>query len=211
MRSKTVAGAVLAIALLGACGGGDDDSDAVDESTTTTAAVDLDAALLTPEDLATGDALDAGWIVGDVSAGVEIDLPDCLIETPSGGTHAEAKLVTDNDLKLPSLEEDLSSYDGGGSADAFTAAATRLDACDPTFVFQGTPATGTIDRLPLTIDADESAAWRTTVNIAGVDVAITTIHVVEGDIELSFVHVDTGTPDAAVLEGYVTKALAKLG
>jgi hypothetical protein len=212
MPAKTVAIVVLALALLGACSSGDDDGGAVaDESTTTTEALDLDAALLTPEDLATGDALDAGWVVGDVSAGVEIDLPDCLLETPSGGTHAEAKLVTNNDLKLPSFEEDLSAYEGDGAADAFTAAATRLDGCAPEFVFQGTPSTGAIERLPLTIAADQSAAWNTTVSIAGVDVSITTIHVVAGDHELSFVHVNTGPPDATVLEGYVSKALAKLG
>src|SRR5688572_10389679 len=134
MRSKTVAGAVLGLALVGACSSGDDDdAGTVDESTTTTEAIDLEAALLTPEDLATGDALDVGWLAGDVSAGVEIDLPECILEAPTGGTHAEAKLVTNNDLKLPSLEEDLSVYDGAEATAAFTAAATRLDACVPEF------------------------------------------------------------------------------
>jgi hypothetical protein len=212
MRTKTVTAAVLALALLGACSGGDDDDGAVaDDSTTTTAAVDLDSLLLTPDDLATGDALDAAWIIGDVSAGVEIELPECLIEAPTGATHAEAKLVTDNALKLPSLEEDLSVYEGDAAAEAFTAAATRLDACVADFVFQGTPAAGAIDRLPLTLPGDQSAAWRTTVAIAGVDVAITTIHVQADDHELSLVHVGTGTPEPTVLEGYATKAVAKLG
>ncbi|MDQ2650591.1 MAG: hypothetical protein M3Z03_13715 [Actinomycetota bacterium] len=207
--------AVVGVALVGALGacGGDDSGEA--EATTTTAdlGAPLEAAVLTPEDLASDDPLDAAWVVGDVSAGVDIELPACVLEEPPAGAlaSAEARLVTQNDLKLPSLEEDVSVFEGSGAADAFAAAGERLDSCDPTFVFGGTPSVGAIDRLALTLPGEQSAAWRTTVTIAGTGVAITNIHIQDGDHELALTHVDLGEPNPAVLEGYATLALSKLG
>ena len=206
--------ALAAVALLGACGGDDDDAaEPGDEPTSTTdGSAALDAALLTPADLDTGNDLDATWAVGNVSEGVDIQLPECLVETAADGAtaSAETKLVTETDLKLPSLEQDLAAFDAGGAAAAFDAAAARLDGCTPEFVYQGTPAMGAIARLPLTLGGERSAAWRTTVTIAGAGVSITTVHLQVGDVEAALVHVDLGTPDPAVLEGYVGKALAKL-
>jgi hypothetical protein len=208
--------AMAAVILLGACGGGDDDDAAEpedDPTSTTDGSVALEATLLTPADLDTGNDLDATWAVGDVSEGVDIQLPECLVETAADGAtaSAETKLVTETDLKLPSLEQDVAAFDAGGAAAAFEAATARLDGCTPEFVYQGTPAMGAIARLPLTLGGEQSAAWRTTVTIAGAGVSITTVHLQDGDLEASLVHVDLGTPDPAVLEGYVAKALAKLG
>lgn len=216
VQTRKLAAAALSLALLAACGGDDDSS--ADAPTTTAdpsaaATAELEAALLTPADLDTGNDLDAGWDVGDVSAGVDIELPDCVVEAEDEAAAASAatKLVTKNDLKLPSLEEYLAQHDdAAGAAAALTAASERLDACQPEFVFQGEPAQGTTARLPLTLGGDQSAAWRTTVTIAGANVAITNIHVVQGDVALAMVHVDLGNPDAALVESYVTKALAKL-
>ncbi len=123
---------------------------------------------------------------------------------------AGTKLVTVTDLKLPSVEHAVSAFEGSGAADAFDAAAARLDACQPEFAYQGTPAVGQIERLPLTLGGERSAAWRTTVTIAGAGVAITTIHVQDGSLETSLIHVDLGVPDPVLLEGYAAKALTKL-
>jgi hypothetical protein len=205
----------LCLALVAACGG-DDGPDASDDTAPVAdaapAAAELDAALLTPADLDTGNDLDAGWELGDVSEGVEIDLPACITEEADGdaAATAETKLVTRNDLKLPSLEEYLAAYEDDGAAAAFDAAAARLDACAPEFVYEGTPSLGTTERLPLALDGEPAAAWRTTVTIAGAGVAITNVHAVQGDVVLTLVHVDLGTPDAALLESYARKALAKL-
>lgn len=211
-RFVLVGGAVLVGGLAGC--GGDDGGSGDDVATTTTvdAAAELEGVLLTPEDLASDDPLDAPWIEGDPSAGVDIDLPECVLEEPPADAtaSAEVRLVTQNDLKLPSLEEDVSVFDGSGAADAFAAAEARLDGCTPTFVFQGTPSDGTIERLPLTLPGEQAAAWRTTVEIAGTAVSITNIHVQDDDHELALTHVDLGTPDPAVLEGYATQALSKL-
>jgi hypothetical protein len=205
--------------LLAGCGGDDSSAGGADEPIVTTTAADdgaaqaaLDAAMLTPADLATGDALDAVWVEGNVSDGVDIELPACVVEEPGAGAvvSAEATLITQNDFKLPSLEEDVSVYEGTGASDAFAAAAARLDGCTPVFVFQGTESPAAIERLPLTLPGDQSAAWRTSVTIAGANVAITSIHVQAGDHELALVHVDLGAPEPAVLEGYVAKAVAKL-
>jgi hypothetical protein len=211
--------ALAALVALGACGGGGDDDDgagAADPTSTTEGAAALEAELedrlLTPEDLTTGNPLDAAWAVGDVSQGVDIDLPDCLVEGPVEGALASAgtKLVTVTDLKLPSVEHALSAFEGDGAVGAFEAAEARLDGCQAGFAYQGTPAVGQIERLPLTLGGERAAAWRTTVTIAGAGVAITTVHVQEGDHELSLVHVDLGVPDPVLLEGYVAKALVKL-
>ena len=207
--------AVLAVLLLAACGGGGDSSS--DDTTTTTvdrtaAKADLTGRLLTPADLAPSDPLDKKWLVGDVAEGVDIQLPSCVVEEidPKAIAGAEAKLVLDSPLHLPSLEEGIDTYAKGGAETAFAAAEQRLDGCTPEFVYQGTPSAGHIERLPLTLPGTESAAWRTTVTIAEAPVAITSIHVRQGDVELSLVHVDIGTPDVAVLEGYAAKAVAKL-
>jgi hypothetical protein len=211
-RFVLIAGLSLAT-VLAACGGDDAGSGDVGATTTTTVSgPDLDAALLTPADLNTGDALDAQWAEGDVAAGVDIKLPECVVEAAPDGAKAsaEAHLVTQNDFKLPSLEEDIASFTGTGATDAFEAAAARLDACEPTFTFQGTESVGAIERLALTLPGDQSAAWRTTVTIAGAGVSITNIHLQQGDVELALTHVDLGTPDPAVLEGFATTALAKL-
>ena len=217
-RFVLVAGVSMA-SVLAACGGDDSGTVEGDDAATTTTAdttaelqAALDAAVLTPEDLSTGDSLDAGWALGDVSAGVDIELPSCVVEEPPAGAlaSAEARLVTQNDLKLPSLEEDLSVFEGEGAAEAFAAAEERLDACDPTFVYQGAEAVGVIERLELTLPGEQSAAWRTTVTIAGAGVSITNMHIQDGDHELVLTHVDIGTPDPALLEGFATKALAKL-
>lgn len=215
---KAVAAALVTAGLLAGCGGDDGGAtaDPAPEATTTTEAAFDPAAfaalVLTPDDLATGDSLDVGWVVGDVSAGVDIELPECVLEeTPADATAtAESKLVTDNDLKLPSLEEDLGLFPAGGAAAAFEAAGARLNACDPTFVFQGAEAVGQIAPITLALGGDRSAAWRTTVTIAGAAVSITNVHVQQGDYELSLVHVDLGTPDPTLIEGFAAKALAKL-
>ena len=215
-RIRAAAAAITALALLAACGGGDDD-DAEPTSTTDPGAVleaELEDRLLTVEDVTTGNALDAAWAVGDVSEGVDIELPDCLVEEPDDAALATAgtKLVTQTDFKLPSVEHAVAAYDDSeAAAAAFTAAAARLDGCVPEFVYQGTPSMGEIARLPLTLGGEQAAAWRTTVTIAGAGVSITTVHVQEGDHETSLVHVDLGTPEPALLEGYVSTALAKLG
>ncbi len=104
----------------------------------------------------------------------------------------------------------VSTFEGSGAASAFDAAAARLDGCQPEFSYQGTPAVGEIERLPLTLGGERSGAWRTTVTIAGAGVAITTIQVQDGDHLTSLVHVDLGVPDPALLEGYVAKAVGKL-
>jgi hypothetical protein len=62
----------------------------------------------------------------------------------------------------------------------------------------------------MSLGGDQSAAWRTTVTIAGVGVSITNVHVQQGDDALALTHVDAGTPEVTVIEGFVTKALAKL-
>lgn len=204
--------AVLTVGMLAACGGGGDSK--ADPTTTTTDGTNaLEARLLSAEDLATDDALDAGWEEGDVSEGVDIKLPDCVQEEPGDGatTSAEIKLVTISDLHLPSLEEDLSAFEDGGAEEAFAAAVARLDACDPAFEYQGAPAAGHIERLPLTLGGDQSMAWRTTVTIAGAPVAITNIHLQQGNLELALTHVDIGTPDPAEMESIAAAALAKLG
>ena len=172
----------------------------------------LTARLLTPADLATGDALDVGWEPGDVSKGVDIKLPDCVQETMGAhaATGAETRLVTKSSLHLPSLQENLSAFAPGGAAADLAVATKRLDACNPAFVFQGAPATGQIQRLPFTVAGASATAWRTTVTIAGAGVAITNVHVVKGDTELALIHVDLGTPDIAKLQGFADKALAKL-
>ena len=220
VHTKTLATAVLSLSLLAACGGddsGDEGAPAADTSTTAddgAAAAEeaLQGALLTPADLDTGNDLDAGWEVGDVSAGVDIDLPDCVVEAVDGQAAAGAstKLVTKNDLKLPSIEEYVGTYEAGAAAAAFEVAAARLDACQPEFVFQGTPSTGAIERLPLTLPGEQSGAWRTTVTIAGAGVSITNVHLVQDDLEVALVHVDLGTPDPALLESIVGTAAAKL-
>lgn len=209
---KVVASLVAVVALVGACGGDDSSSSSeepVDEGPPQSL---VDASLLTVEDLASDDPLDAPWIVGDVAEGVDIVLPDCIDEellaaAPADG---EAKFVTQNDLKLPSIEQHVGGYPGQGSKAAFNAAVERLDACEPEFTYQGTPSTGTMARLELPTFGDESAAWRLTVTIAGTDVAITTLHVWAGDLEMSIVHTDVGTPDVATLTALFTKAADKL-
>lgn len=214
-----VASGLVVVGLLAGCGGDDsgDGDKAADEPTATTvdtAATQaaLDAAVLTPEDLSTGDALDVAWAEGSVSDGVDIQLPECVVEVPGAGAvaSAEAQLVSQTAFKLPSVEEDLSAYEGSGAADAFDAAVARLDGCEPTFVFEGTESPATIERLKLTLPGEQSGAWRTIVTIAGQGVAITSIHIQDGDHELALVHVDLGTPDPAAIEGIVTKAFTKL-
>ena len=212
LRSLTVAGLLLA-----ACGGDDDDGG---DPTTTTAAIDdaavaeeLKGRLLALEDLQSEDALEARWAVGAVDEGVDIDLPACVVEDPPPDAlgAAEATFVRQTQFKLPSLEEDLARYDDAvGAAAAFDAAVARLDGCTPEFVFEGASSTGTIERLDLALPGEQAAAWRTTVTIAQTPISITTIHVQEGDLELSLVHVDAAVPEAAVLQDYATKALAAL-
>jgi hypothetical protein len=214
-----VASALLAIGLIGACGGGGGSDKAASDPTTSTTEdhAALTAALaahtLTPQDLATGDSLDVGWSEGDVTQGVDIQLPDCVLEKADSTAEASstAKLVTNSDLHLPAVEQGVAQYSDGGAEKAFADAAARLDSCKPTFVFQGTPVEGTTERLPLTEAGDQSAAWRTTVTIAGAAVSVTTIHVQDGDLEVSLLHTDIGTPDPAALNDLVAKALAKLG
>lgn len=210
-----LATALVLVALLSACGGGAKKEAAAPTTILDTAKLKaaLEARLLTPADLATGDSLDVGWEPGDAGGGVDIQLPDCVQENAGTGavTSAAQDLIMKTDLKLPAVQEDLSSYAPGGAAKAFTAAASRLDGCQPTFVFQGTPSAGKIERLPLTVGTGQSQAWRTTVTIAGAAVSITSIHAQQGDVEMALVHVDLGTPDPAALEALGAKALAKLG
>ena len=206
---KTAAVLVVALALA-ACGG--DDSSSSDDTTTTTS-VDVDAMLLVPEDLNSDDALDAKWLVGDVSEGVDITLPDCIDEelldpAPADGT---AKLVRETEFKLPSVEQHVGAWTGNGAKAAYDAAIARLDACDPQFTYQGAPSAGTIARFDLPAVGDESVAWRTNVTIAGAPISITSIHVLVGDVEMSIVHTDLNTPDPAELARIATTAAAKLG
>lgn len=197
---------IAASVALAACGGGGDGASEAEPTTTVDVAAALETQLLTAEDLATDDPLDAGWEVGDVASGVDIQLPECLLEAPDDA--AEVKLVSKTDLKLPSLEEDLARPDD--PAASFEEAAAWLDGCTPEFVFGGAPATGTIERLPIEVGGEQSGAWRTSVTIAGVPVSITNIHIQEGDEHLSLVHVDGGVPDSTVLEGLAATALTKM-
>jgi hypothetical protein len=201
--------------VLAACGG--DDGGAADATTTTAAAgpskAELATKLLTPEDLATGDSLDVGWSAGDASDGVDIGLPKCVDEDQFDTAQtAVAKLVTNSPLKLPALEEHVTAYADAAAVDAaMNAAATRLDDCVPKFDFEGTPSTGTIGRLDLPAMGDGVEAWRTTVEIAGTQVAITNAYVQRGDLVAAFVHVDGGTPDPATIAALLQKGVDKLG
>jgi hypothetical protein len=202
--------------VLAACGG--DDGGSADATTTTTAAAgpskaELTAKVLTPDDLATGDSLDVGWSAGDVSDGVDIGLPECVDQDHFDTARtAVAKLVTNSPLKLPALEEHLTAYADAGALDAaMNAAADRLDACTPEFDFEGTKSSGTIDRLELPSMGDGVEAWRTTVEIAGTQVAITNAYVQKGDLIAAFVHVDGGTPDTATIAALLQKGIDKLG
>lgn len=214
MRGKLVAVA-LVIAVLGACGGGDDD-DATDPTTTTTEAgptkADAAAHVLLLEDFASADALDAKWEEGDVTAGVPIELPACIDEElQETDTTALAKFVTVNEFHLPSVDQRVTAYAGDGAAEAFDAAVARLDGCaEPEFIYDGAPAKGTTLRLDLPAAGDRSQAWRTTVTIAGAQVSITTMHVVQDDLEMSIVHTDIAQPDQAKLEALLEKATARL-
>lgn len=203
--------AISAVGLLAACGG--DDSTAIPDSSTssTVPPPDLTQLVLAPTDLNSGDALDAQWEVGDVSEGVDIVLPECVVEEPGDKAiaSAEAKLVTVSPLHLPSVEEDLSAFGPDDAAKAFAAAELRLDDCAPQFVYQGEPVDGTIERLPLTLGGDQAAAWRTSVTIGGAAVSITSMHIVSGNLGVALVHVDVGVPDTSVLEGLAATALAK--
>jgi hypothetical protein len=205
--------------LLAACSGGDDDDDGAAASSTTTTTIDdatvtqdLEAMLLTLEDLASDDPLDVQWLAGDVAEGVDIQLPACVVEEPLEGVAAavEAKFVKDTPFKLPSLEQDLAVYERTGAIEAFAAAEARYDGCTPEFVFEGAPSVGTIERLPLTLPGQQSAAWRVTVTIAETAISITSIHIQQGDVEMSLVHVDAGVPDPADLEAIAAAATAKL-
>jgi hypothetical protein len=214
VRPVRLAAGSLALSVLAACGGGGSAAKAPSTTVDRAAAqAALATKVLTPADLATGDVLDAGWAVGNVSDGVDIKLPACVQEAAGAGSVASARsdLVTKTNLKLPAIQEQLSSYAGDGAAKAFAAAQARLDGCKPTFVFQGSPAAGQIQRISLPVPGATSTAWRTTVTIAGTQVALTSIHIEKGDLEVGLVHVDLGHPDPAVLTGLATKALAKLG
>ena len=206
---KTVAVLVVALALA-ACSSSDDSSS---DDTTTTTSVDVDAMLLVPEDLNSDDALDAKWLVGDVSEGVDIELPACIDEEllDPAPVDGKAKLLRETEFKLPSVEQHIGAWTGDGAKAAYDAAVARLDACDPQFTYQGTPSAGTIARFDLPAVGDQSVAWRTNVTIAGSPVSITSIHVLVGDLEMSIVHTDLNTPDPAELGEIATKAAAKLG
>jgi hypothetical protein len=215
MRSLRIVALVAAVTLAAACSGGDDDDGAAASSTTAEPAAttaDLEARLLTLEDLAPESSLDAAWLQGDVAEGVDIQLPGCVVEEPLEGAvgAVEAKFVRDTVFKLPSIEEDLAEYEGTGAADAFAAAGARYDGCTPEFVFEGAPSVGTVERLPLTLGGEQSAAWRISVTIAETAISITSIHVQQGDLELSLVHVDVGVPIPADLEAIAAKAIGKL-
>ena len=145
---KTIA-AVLVVALaLAACATSDDSSS---DDTTTTTSVDVDAMLLVPGDLNSDDALDAKWRVGDVSEGVDIELPACIDEEllDPAPVDGKAKLVRETEFKLPSVEQHIGAWTGDGAKAVFDAAVARLDACDPQFTFEGAPSAGTIARLDL--------------------------------------------------------------
>jgi hypothetical protein len=210
---------LAAVLALSACSGGDDDDAGADTDATTTTVdaaaltTELEGQLLTLEDLATEDSLDAAWLEGNVQEGVDIDLPACVVEeTPAGAlAGAEAKFVRDTAFKLPSLEEDLAVFaDAAGASAAYEAAVARYDGCTPEFTFEGATSTGTIAPLALTLGGDEAKAWRITVTIAETPISITSIHVLQGDHELSLVHVDAAVPAEADLEDYAAKALAHL-
>jgi hypothetical protein len=216
--SRLLTSFTLAGVLLASCGGDDDDGG--EATTTSSTAVDdaavteeLEGRLLALEDIQVDDPLDAQWAVGAVDEGVDIDLPACVVEDPRPEAlgAVEAKFVRETPFKLPSLEEDLARYaDADGAAAAFDAAVARLDECDPEFVFEGAPSTGTIERLDLTLPGEQSAAWRTTVEIAQTPISITSIHVQQGAVELSLVHVDAAVPEPEVLQEYAAKAVAAL-
>ena len=85
--SKVLGAAAVALVLLGglsACGGGDDDDAAEPTTTSTTVAptATLEAQLLTLEDLAPEDALEAAWLEGNVQEGVDIELPGAWSRRP---------------------------------------------------------------------------------------------------------------------------------
>lgn len=206
---------MVAVALVAGCSSGDDSGSGGSTTTTDRAPSsqrEVEAKLLTPADLASDDPLDVPWLVGDVSEGVDIVLPDCIDEelVEPAPTDGSAKLVSATDFKLPSLEQRLGAWTGDGAKAAFDAAVERLDGCDPQFTYQGTPSAGVIARLDLPPLGDESVAWRTVVTIAGAEVNITTIHVLVGDLEMSLVHTDITTPDPATLAEIAATAAAKL-
>lgn len=212
MRSK-LAAVLVSVAVLAGCGG--DDGDAAGRSTTTTEAPAPAAAsrLLTLDDFASDDPLDAPWEEGDVAAGVEIVLPDCIDEEAvATDATAVAKFVTVSELKLPSLDQTVTAHDDEAAAEAaFAAAVARLDGCtDPVFTYQGEPTAGTVVPHDLPALGDESKAWRTTVTIVGTPVQITTVHVRVGSFETSLVHTDISQPDDAKIADLAAKAAAHL-
>lgn len=218
MRGK-LAGAVaaaIAIVLLAGCGGGDDG----DAATTTTAAdagptkADASAHLLRLEDVLSDDSLDAPWEAGDAAADVPIELPTCIDEsTVATDATAVAKFVTVNDFSVPAVDEQVTAFvDDAAAAEAFDAAVERLDGCGSSeFVYDGTPSPATTVRLDLPALGERSQAWRTTSEIAGSKINITTVHLLVGDLEASIVHTAIGEPNPVELDRILQNAVARLG
>jgi hypothetical protein len=215
MGTKVSALAAVLVLAVSACGGSDDASGSSDTNgASAPSKVEVAAHLLTVADLPTPDALDAPWEVRDVTEGVEIQIPACLDEDRLAGDHtAQAKLAKVTDFHLPSLEQQITGYpDDAGARTAYDAAAARLDGCaNPEFVYQETPSAGAITPLDLGVDLGPRAkAWRTTVTIAGAQIAVTTIHVAKGNLEMSIVYTDIGNPDTATIAGYASTATGKM-
>jgi hypothetical protein len=213
-RRIAACAAALALVIVAVAGCGGDDSGSASSTSAAAGPSRSEAAarLLALSDIQTTDPLDARWEERSVQEGVDIELPECIDEEAHAlATSARVSFATVSDLHLPSLDEQVTGYAGTGAEDAYGAAVERLDGCEPTFVFEGTPSQGAIAPLDLGVElGDASKAWRTTVTIAGAEVKVTTVQIRRGDYVAALVHTDIAQPDLEKIVGYATTAAAKL-
>jgi hypothetical protein len=228
-RLTALALAALLLASLTACGGddGDDTSSTKTEDTSKTddtskpdgnddtSAGDrqLEAKLLTLDDVGPGWKIDPDVTAEDDDDDEDEDMPDCFKQLDEADDQGSAAVgFEQGEEGFPSFEEDLDLYTEDIIADELDKAVKALDACgDFSYDSEGTTLTGSVERVG---DApkfgDDSATWHMQIGAEGTTIDFLVTYLRKGPIGASLAYSDFGDIDRAAYETLVQAAVAKL-
>jgi hypothetical protein len=209
---------VLAL-LFAACGDDGDSGSSDDKGDPSSEAEDADNDPELEAKLLTADELGGKWTKDADSADSDNDDeepgPECLKDPPNDPDHekAEASFTFDKDVTgFPSLQEQVTDYhDEATITSAFDTAAAALDSCGE-FSFEDGEYeyTGSIEPLDFPTVGDASEAWTLRLSAEGFDFTAFILYARTGQFGMSLYYLSDAQPDLEEFGQLADQAIAKV-
>ncbi len=160
--------------------------------------------------LLTVGELPTGWGV-DNSTGSGVGCLHAILEPPGVTQTANASVTFADNASLPQVSEKLATYKAP-IRNVFATVVGNLDRCRTVKgTSEGNKVTGTVGQMSFPQYGDQSAAFTVSLTVNGVTADEDALIVRKGAIMVGVTEGTLGPPDIVQFQGFVRKALARVG